>query len=108
MTLDELIARVEAATEGSASLDLEIGTVTGRGYFEQPALGIYTFSRSMGAAMTLIPGGYWWTIGKGRTRPDEPLYGAQLFDGEDLVSEAEHEASIALAIVLACLKGRRA
>ncbi len=38
-----------------------------------------------------IPARYYWIAGKGRARPDEPLYGIQILDAEtiDIVAEAE-------------------
>jgi len=47
-------------------------------------------------------------MGKGRTRPDEPLYGAQILDGERAIAEAENDASPALALLCAALKARLA
>lgn len=64
------------------------------------------YTASIDAALTLIPDGMWWLIGKGRTRPDEPLYGVQILDGERVVAEAETEASAALAICAAALRAR--
>lgn len=32
-----------------------------------------------------------WLLGCGQTRPDEPLYGCQIRDGENIVAEAEHD-----------------
>lgn len=64
------------------------------------------YSASVDAALTLIPDGMWWLIGKGRTRPDEPLYGVQILDGERVVAEAETESSVALAICAAALRAR--
>lgn len=42
-------------------------------------------------------------IGKGRTRPDEPLYGAQILDGEKPIGEGESEHSEALALLASIL-----
>lgn len=129
--LDALIARVEAATEGSAELDLDIlnalgprqwiwldrrdETITheqyGPGAVGNPVTSMDRLSRSLDAAMTLIPDDLWWILGKGRTRPNEPLYGVQLRNpsGPDAVAaEAEHPTSIAVAICLAALKARNA
>lgn len=64
------------------------------------------YTESADAALTLIPDGMWWLIGKGRTRPDEPLYGVQILDGERVAAEAETEASAALAICAAALRAR--
>ncbi len=53
--LETLIARIEKAAEGSRDLDIEIGTMTGRGYHDEPCLGAYCWTRSLDAAVTLIP-----------------------------------------------------
>jgi hypothetical protein len=44
------------------------------------------------SAIAAIPSGLYWLIGKGRTRPSEPLYGIQLIDPESDVVVAEAEA----------------
>ena len=105
--LGDLIARIESAAEGSEALDREIGLITGRGYFNPPCLGSYYFTRSLDAAMTLIPANRFWLLGKGRTRPDEPMYGAQILDGGYVIAESENDASPALALCAAVLKARK-
>jgi len=64
------------------------------------------FTASIDAALTLVPEGLNWLIGRGRARPDEPLYGVQLLDGERVVAGAENNATPALAICAAALKAR--
>lgn len=34
----------------------------------------------------------WWVIGKGRTRPDEPLYGIEIMEGQSVFMAAQGEA----------------
>lgn len=84
---------------------LEIAEVTARTYAP-------SFTASIDAALTLVPEGMWWLIGAGQTRPDEPLYGAQIrkpgfSTGGEVVSEAEHSC-MAVALCMAALKARNA
>lgn len=61
---------------------------------------------SLDAAMKLA-GGFYWIIGMGKTRPDEPMYAAELFEvgpRKVLIAEAEHDASAVLALVICYLK----
>lgn len=65
------------------------------------------FTDSLDAALALaeqaIPG-VWWVLGKGKTRAEEPLFGARLLFGADQVlGEGEHEDRAALAVCLAVL-----
>ena len=56
-----------------------------------------------------VLGDVWWHFAKGKTRPDEPLFGVQLIrsgdaSGRDVLSEAEHdvfECALILAILTA-------
>ena len=57
-----LIALLGAAAGGSEDLDKAIGAVTGRGYHEQPCLGIYNYTRSLDAAVSLVPRGLEWEV----------------------------------------------
>lgn len=136
----DLITKLEAATEGSSGLDWEIyltATEHGRWEASQPAeqlilpwpewiknhpvemrlpnrydQGLRPYTRSFDSALTLLPEGKWWLVGPGRTRADEPLYGAAIYEpviGEpNLIAEGEHEASAALALCIACLRARQA
>ena len=64
------------------------------------------FTEMLHDAASLIPDEFYWLIGKGKTRPDEPLYGAMIMtgDGEQtIVGEAEHDVR-EIAVVLAALK----
>jgi hypothetical protein len=111
--LDDLIARVERATEGSADLDQEIGLVTGRGYFEPPCLGSYCFTHSVDAALTLVPPnpGWRWLLDKRpyaeSGRPDG--YRAEVWcsPGIEPAVTASWCKTPALALCAAALKARR-
>ena len=62
---------------------------------------------SIDDAIALIPDDLYWLIGKGKTRPTEPLFGAQLFKQGSFdipFAEAEHEdgpTAIYIAVLLA-------
>lgn len=126
-----LLARLEAAEAGSVKLDAELwdlidarpredigfGPIHKRDpedavAFDRPP----PFTTSIDAALALVERvlpGAWFTFGKGRTRPDEPLYGAILFaddmrpDGlHPQLGEGEHEHSLVLAVLIALLKAK--
>lgn len=67
------------------------------------------FTSSLDAALALVeeilPGTF-WHVAKGRTRPDEPLFGAELVSPEHggVNVAVEHESSVALALILALLR----
>ncbi|MCK1503093.1 hypothetical protein [Bradyrhizobium sp. 188] len=42
-------------------------------------------------AIASIPAHFYWLMGKGRTRPSEPLYSVQLIDAESGVAVVETE-----------------
>jgi hypothetical protein len=65
------------------------------------------FTSDLDAATTLMPGKLYWILDKGRTRPDEPLYGARAFrPGEDVpIGEAETNTGAA-ALCAAALRAR--
>jgi len=73
------------------------------------------FTKSVDDALTLIPDGCDWLIGKGQTRPDEPPFGIQVFppgSGRMVatpapLSEGEHP-DLAIAICIAALQARAA
>ena len=53
-------------------------------------------------ALQSIPSHLNWIIGKGRTRPDEPIYVAQLIDPESGIAVADgHADEIAIAVQIA-------
>lgn len=66
----------------------------------------FEFSRDIKAALALaercLPQAN-WIIGRGRTRPDEPLYGARLLDGTTEIGDGEHKASPAMALLSALM-----
>ena len=109
--LSALIAALEAAAVGSRELDERIALHVG--WAVQPdgqmQAGIPAYSTSLDAALTLVPDGMWWLLGKGRTRPDEPLYGAKILlrSGHgyavDVVAETEAHTP-ALAMCCAALR----
>ena len=41
-----------------------------------------------------------WMVGKGKLRPEEPLYAVQILDGTTIIAESEHD-DLATAIRLA-------
>lgn len=46
--------------------------------------------------------GAWYLIGKGKTRADEPLYGAQIMFGSDeVLGSGEHDTNPAIALLIA-------
>lgn len=49
-------------------------------------------SQAMSEAIASIPAHLYWLMGKGRTRPSEPLYAVQLVDPESGVAIVETEA----------------
>lgn len=71
------------------------------------------FTRSVDDALTLLPEGHDWLIGKGQTRSDEPPFGVQVFpagSGRMIempppLGEGEHP-SLAIAICIAALNAR--
>lgn len=69
------------------------------------------YTASVDAAMALservIPGCF-YLVGKGKTRADEPLYGAQImFGSNEVMGAGETDASSAIALVLATLKAKQ-
>lgn len=128
--LDDLISRLEAATEGSRELDAEIFRWIGlterqerhcrdwcrmdgrTGLTREHYIGAWApaFTESVDDAMTLLPEGAWFLLGAGKTRPDEPLYGALIMRAGDIdgpaLGEGEHPTSLPTATVIACLRAR--
>jgi hypothetical protein len=55
--------------------------------------------------------GVWWIVAKGRTTSAEPLFGAQLYAGQEEIAIAEHDAAgvaVLLAVVAGLLRPPRA
>lgn len=73
------------------------------------------YTKSVDAALTLLPEECDWLLGKGQTRPDEPPFGVQVFPARSgrmvemppPLSEGEHPL-VAIAICMAALKARAA
>lgn len=126
-SIEDLIARLASATEGSRELDLAIfnamrreaqrpwrwtcdfkETVTndqyGPGAPGNPVNSLEHFSTSVDDALTLFPDDLWWCLAKGKTRPGEPLYGARIVSGDAVLAEAETDAGAAVALCIAKLK----
>ncbi|MCK1568963.1 hypothetical protein IVB08_34460 [Bradyrhizobium sp. 173] len=49
-------------------------------------------TQTVSHAISSIPAHLYWLMGKGRTRPTEPLYAVQLIDPESGIAIAEAEA----------------
>lgn len=65
---------------------------------------------SIDDAIGLVPPGLYWLIGAGKTRPAEPLFGAQIIDPASgaVIAEAEGDVTAAHTICIAALKARMA
>lgn len=48
--------------------------------------------------------GCWWILGKGKAKADEPIFGAQLLFGEEVIGEGEHATELPIAICIALLR----
>lgn len=48
--------------------------------------------------------GIWWVIAKGKRSAEEPIYGAQLHFGQQVIALDEHDEASSFAILLAMLK----
>ena len=125
MTYDELIAALEAASEGSRELEVEIGIALDHkarggspnwqtlrdyiGYVHQ----IPRWTRSLDAAVSLIPDGLSWMVAMSHT--DCAQHGAWVWDKErgygtedDFALMCDFAATAPLAMCIAALKARRA
>ena len=88
-------------TDDELQADIELVGIEGM-VIEAP------FTSSIDAAVSLaervLPGCF-YLASKGKTRHDEPLYAAQIMFGTDeVMGEAESDASLAVAIVAATLR----
>ena len=112
--MSALIAALQNATEGSRELDERIALYVG--WAVQPdgqvQAGMPAYSTSLDAAVALVPDGMWWLLGKGRTRPDEPLYGAQIMPSHNDLDVAPYSVgeghTPALAMCCTALRARSA
>lgn len=118
MNLSEIIEALEKAEGPSRDIDADIAIATGKvasrdywsiDYLKAGIVSEYTASvdAALALAERLIPG-VWYHIAKGKTRVDEPLYGAAMMLGDEPIGQGEHETSQAIAIVLATLKAIQA
>lgn len=113
--LETLIERLTKAEAGSDDLDLAIaewcfanGAIAGVNY--DPQLWIIRnggeFTTSVDTALALVPEGMNYILGRGRTRSDEPLFGAQILHDQTVITEGETDAGLATAICIAALRAR--
>lgn len=107
----ELIAALNAVDRPSRIIDREIGYITGAGQiYGDPTNGhgYPHYTANVDAALTLVPDGMNYILGRGRARTDEPLFGAQILDGEAVIADGETDGGLALAICIASLRARAA
>jgi len=119
ISLVKLISKAEDATEPSRDLDAEIALVLGwtfmkmKGdkypYFRKPGVTNYRvrselplFTKSIDAALTLLPKGHWWAI---VMRGNEDGFDASVIP-PDTEMTWHRGANAALAICIAALKAR--
>ena len=113
--MKDLIERLEKATEGSDALDAAIHrAVTGEVVIEGPPfnmpvvmrggnpVAIPRRSRSLDAALTLVPEGYFVTLATRKDAPPE----AFVWWANDTRSEYGQAPSLPLALCIAALKAR--
>lgn len=99
--LDQLIAELCAPTDDPRMAAFESGDDYPRNY-----------TKSIDAALSLVPEGHFYVMARGKMKPTEPLYGAQVLrptiglDPPEALGEGEHDHSQAIAIVLAALRAR--
>ncbi len=128
MTIDELIAQLDASTEGSGELDLAIEIATGRcdptcfiykykSHWLEPhdfcSIVVYKprsqelprYTTSLDAALTLVPEGWCWAAGSGDG--EDPW--AHLSPPEDEQGESIdlHAKTAAIALCVAALMVRK-
>lgn len=126
MTIEELIAALEAATEPSRKLDAAIWDTLGlvdeyhcRTWCRMNSRTDLTrdmfleawaphFMSSVDDVLTILSPNAYWLLGAGKTRPDEPLYGAQVFrpGREKPIGAGESDVAPATAFSIACLRAR--
>lgn len=118
-----LIARIEAAQEGSRGLDEAIAlhlypglekkriedAIVGaeeRWYYLGTHARIEHYTTSIDAALTLVPDRYWWGMDCAKGMSGAFIYG--LYDHEDQQIASARAATPALAICAAALRAREA
>lgn len=115
--IDALIARIMETSHPSdrdlnddvlEAFGFERKTFTAEGFYRTfPLIGLE-------AAMNFVPHGFFWLIAKGKTAPEEPMYGAAIYEG--IVGEAalepiaagESNVSPAVALCIAIMRLPRA
>lgn len=104
--MDSLIARLEAAQGGSREIDAAIAAAIGIAIDESVGCFCPEFSRSIDAALTLVPSGSWWDMG---TMADGRTFGASV-GGPNNLFDTERCLSLtpAIAICMAAMKARAA
>ena len=125
--LAELIARLEAATEGSRELDAEIGAhpatpscgvrkgaakervVEAADTHDPPLVNLPHYTTSIDAALTLVPEGMEWALSNHGQTGAEQLCWAGVFGSPFIGSECDsHAATPVLALCIAALRAREA
>jgi len=98
----DLIAKLEAATEGSRELDREVAKAVYGWKRVQPGYYVPRFTQSLDAALTLVPEGWEWFKPQNNYQSDKPRI--EIFGPIDYQVAAA--ATPALAICIAALKAR--
>lgn len=122
----DLIAKLEALDGPSREMDLSIAECFGAGLEHTPTKltgkiawqgdtkcrPCPPYTRCLTAVTELTERafpGIFYHIAKGRLSAREPLYGAQLlFGSDDVLGEGEHNATPAIALVIALLRAKEA
>jgi len=117
MTLSDLIAELERATEGSRELDLAICRGIGAAVIASPRRPVVKFARgdhwrsppayttSLDAALSLVPEGWSWMVRNVHGNMGGPQ-GVAYCTRPDTDNETARAATPALALVIAALKAR--
>ena len=121
MTRAELIAALVAATGPSRELDAQVHEADAvspnwkKWLFADGSISVLIppYTGSIDVALMLVPEGNYWIVACGKTRSDEPLYGARVlpptFDPDAVpLGEGESDASAATALCIAALRAGEA
>jgi hypothetical protein len=116
MMSPSLVAMLEAVTEGDATLDRSIALAFLAPITRDWYADVRPYTTSLDAALTLLPNGVDYLLGKGRLSEDEKQFGCIVFDPsaaakdhydeDDEMATGEHEHSLAIAVCIAGLKTR--
>ena len=122
MTIEEVIAELEKASEGSETLDKQIALVLGWTYHPENArrtinwwidadenerLDFPAWTRSLDAALTLVPEGHGWTAGKTIQGPQAFAEVLLPYDrGEQFLTYEVDAATPPIALCIAALRAR--